>query len=235
MDKIRSGFTLIEILIVVTILSVVSITAFTTLGKQRTKAEDLSMKTDLTRLKTAFEEYYNDHNCYPPEEWFADASNITGDELRPYLSQIPLNKKTDQPYVLEKDQTGCNWFKIYTTLNNPDDPQAVLLRTLDPLTGSTLGNFGVSSSNTVVSIFYDPDNTTTPTPTPTSTPTPSPTPTSTPTPTPSMDPANHYYCSNIGNCSYFDNTRFNCTPSYVGTNCNGGINICSTAGSCTPL
>lgn len=222
MFKNKTGFTLIEILVVVSILSILSVTGFLTLTRQSTKAQDTTMKTDLNRLKIAFEDYYNDHNCYPPAEWFEDASNITGDELKPYLSQIPLNKKTAQPYLLEKDTTGCSWFKIYTTLNNPDDPQAVLLRTTDPLIGSTLGNFGVSSSNVVVSILYNPAGSSTPTPT------------ATPTPTPSSNPANQYYCSGVNNCSFFDNTQFNCNPSYSDPNCTGS-NTCASAGSCTQL
>jgi prepilin-type N-terminal cleavage/methylation domain-containing protein len=213
--KNRFGFTLIEVLIVVSILAILSVTGFVTLSKQRTKAEDSTMKTDLNRLKTAFEEYYNDNNCYPPAEWFEDASAIQGDELQPYLNQIPLNKKTDQPYVLEKDSSGCSWFKIYTTLNNGDDPQAVLLRTFDPDLGSTLGNYGVSSSNTRVSIFYEGP--------------------ASPTPTPTAGPNNTYYCSGINNCSSFDPDSYSCTPSYSGPNCDGGANICTSVGSCTEL
>jgi prepilin-type N-terminal cleavage/methylation domain-containing protein len=211
--KNRLGFTLIEVLIVVGILSILSITGFLTLSKQRTKAEDSTMKTDLNRLKTAFEEYYNDNNCYPPAEWFEADSAITGNELSPYLNKIPFNKKTDEPYIVEKDTTGCSWFKIYTTLNNGDDPQAVMLRTFDPELGSTLGNYGVSSSNTRVSIFYSPTS----------------------SPEPSPGPDSTYYCSGINNCSSFDPSQLSCSPSYSDPNCDGGPNLCSSVGSCTEL
>lgn len=202
MQKKYQGFTLIEVLIVVTIVALLSVTALVTLSKQRTKAEDAGMKTDLARLKIAFEDYYNDHNCYPP---------TAGEELKPYLDKIPFNKKTGSPYILEKDTTGCGWFKIYTTLSNQNDPQAVGLRTTDPSLGSTLGNYGVSSANTVVSIFYNPGGSTIPT------------------------PSNHYYCSGTagtGGCTSFDTTRFTCSPSYSDPNCGGG---CTIAGSCSPI
>lgn len=199
----KSGFTLIEVLIVVSIMAILSVTLMVSVSKQRTKAEDVSMKSDLSQLKVAFEDYYNDHNCYPPSANYVDA-------LTPYLKQMLINKKTNEPYVLEKDTTGCKWFKIYTTLNNTDDPDSVKLRTTDPLVGSTLGNYGVSSSNVIISIYYNPTSSTTPTPTPT--------PTSTPIPT--------YYCQGVGNCSSIP-AGLTCSPSYSDPNCTGS-NMCAT-------
>jgi prepilin-type N-terminal cleavage/methylation domain-containing protein len=192
----KSGFTLIEVLVTVAILAILSITTIVAFSAQRNKASDVAMKNDLSRLKTAFEDYYNDHNCYPPVEWFG--SGTTGYELKPYLDKIPFNKQTALPYVLEKDSTGCRWFKLYTTLKNADDPQAVLLRTSNPSLGSTLGNYGVSSANTTVSIFYDP----------------------------STSPAGTYYCQGIGNCSQIP-SGMTCNPAYTDPNC-GNSSGCAT-------
>ena len=206
---IKKGFTLIEVLIVITILALLSMGALFSVSKQRIKAEDASMKSDLNRLKIAFEDYYNDHNCYPPEIWFDGQEDAGSTVFQPYLSTLPYNKKTHLPYILEKDTTGCSWFKIYTTLNNEDDPQAVELRTTDPALGSTLGNYGVSSSNVFVSIFYNP--------------------TASPTPTPTPTPA--YYCQGIGNCSSIP-TGLTCSPSYGDPSC-GNTNLCaSTISTC---
>ena len=210
----KSGFTLIELLVVVALLAIVSVTAIVSVVGGRGKAEDSSMKSDLDRLKIAFEDYYNDHNCYPPPTWFDSSSNPTGSELRPYLDKIPFNKKTGHPYVLETDTTGCSWFKLYTTLNNADDPQAVVLRTTSPATGSTKGNYGVSSSNTIVSIYYSPTNSTAPSS----------------TPSPSSLPASHYYCSGVHNCTELGVGQ-TCTPSYANANCTGSGG-CASIGIC---
>jgi prepilin-type N-terminal cleavage/methylation domain-containing protein len=197
---IKKGFTMIEVLIVVAILAILSVTGIVTLSKQRTKAEDVAMKTDLDRLKVAFEDYYNDHNCYPPPDWFDGPEDAGSELLRPYLSKMLYNKKTDLPYVLEKDSTGCRWFKLYTTLNNAEDPQAVILRTTDLTVGSTLGNYGVSSSNTTVRIYYNP--------------------------TGPSSPPNRYYCQGPGNCSQIPG-GVTCTPSYSDPSC-GATNLCAT-------
>lgn len=210
-STIYKGFTLIEVLIVISILAILATSVFVSLSKQRIKAEDVKMKSDLDRLKIAFEDYYSDHNCYPPPTWFDDPSDAGSQVLKPYLNQLPFNKKTNLPYILEKDTTGCRWFKLYTTLNNADDPQAVLLRTADPAVGSTLGNYGVSSSNVFVSIFYN-----------------SP---SSPTPTPTSNPSNTYYCQGIGNCSSIPSGQ-TCSPSYSDPSC-GNSNLCaSTVSTC---
>lgn len=208
------GFTLIEIIVVVCILALLSATTLFAVSRQKSKAQDVAMKTDLGRLKTAFEDYYDDHNCYPPADWFDDAQDINSQVFAPYLNRMLYNQKTRLPYVLEKDTTGCRWFKLYTTLNNPDDPQAVILRTLDPSLGSTLGNYGVSSGNTSVSIYYNP--------------------TTSASPTPSSNPGNGYYCSGVGNCSSFDNSTSTCSPSYSDPSCTGS-NTCANIGSCHSL
>ncbi|MFH2085296.1 MAG: type II secretion system protein [bacterium] len=217
MKIIRHAFSLIEIMIVVGIIAILLVGTLLTVRVQRSKAEDTTMKTDLSRLKIAFEDYYNDHNCYPPADWFNGPEDVNSTVLQPYLKQMLYNRKTLLPYVLEKDPTGCSWFKIYTTLNNADDPQAVTLRS--PF-GSTLGNYGVSSTNTTVSIYYDSLSSSAPSPT------------TSPSPTPNPD--NIYYCSGIHNCSSFDNTRFDCTPNYADTECTGSNN-CASLGSCRSL
>jgi prepilin-type N-terminal cleavage/methylation domain-containing protein len=101
-STLKKGFTLIELLVVVAIVSLLTLTVIFTFGSQRTKAEDSQMKTDLNRLKTAFEDYYNDHNCYPPSDWFNGPEDAGSENLKPYLNQMLYNKKTDLPYVLSQ-------------------------------------------------------------------------------------------------------------------------------------
>jgi len=215
--KTHLGFSLIELLIVVATLAILILAVLTGLSRQRDKADDAKMKSDLARLKIAFEDYYNDHNCYPPAEWFDNADDCGSNQLSPYLSAIPCNRKTGLPYVLETDSTTCKWFKFYTFLINSDDPQAVALRGDE--TSSTRGNYGISSDNTVVTIYYSPTASSTPTPTPTATP-------------PAIP--NSAWCSAVNNCSSFDPNLWSCTPSYpANTNC--GNSGCPTVGTCNPL
>ncbi|KKU46847.1 MAG: hypothetical protein UX62_C0005G0007 [Microgenomates group bacterium GW2011_GWA2_46_7] len=210
----KQGFTLIEILIVVSIIAILMLTLSFSITRQRDKADNARIKSDLSRLKIAFEDYYNDHNCYPPADWFDDSSDCGTPHLTPYLNQIPCDPHTGRPYPLEKDGACGTWFKLYGKLTNPTaDPQAVAQFSES---GSTLGNYGVSSSNTVVSVVFA-------------------TPTPTPTPAPSGTTQNTYsYCYNAANkdCNSFDPTVQNCTPYFINDDYCGG---CLANGSCTPL
>lgn len=152
--RMSHGFTLTEIMVVVGILVLIMMTVLVSMRKQRSKAEDARVKTDLELLKIAFENYYTDNNCYPPQTWF-DAPNDCGStNLQPYLSSIPCDKKTNRPYILEYAPTQCSGFRLYATLQNSDDP--AVQRLIDPA-GSTSGNYGVSSANTTVKVLLPTD------------------------------------------------------------------------------
>jgi len=140
---ISKAFTLIEVLVVVAILAILTLVAIVLLNGNRDKADDSRVKSDMDRLKIVFEDYFNDHNCYPPLEWFDNANDCGGDQLKPYLNAMPCNRKTGLPYTLRKDATGCTWFKLYGTITNSADPKYY------PFFEETtqLGTYAVSSSN----------------------------------------------------------------------------------------
>ncbi len=205
MEK-KKGFTLIELLIVVTILAILVVMAISMVGRNRDKAVDAKVKSDLSRLKIAFEDYYGDHNCYPPPEWFDGSEDCGSGVLSPYLNSLACNPKTDLPYAYTTDATGCVWFKLYGILNVATDEQALSA----PLTiNSYLYNYGVSSGNVSLGArgggALPPNH-------------------------------DYYWCSNIGNCTSFDSTQFTCTPYYTDNpNCDGGPTPCQSVGSCTQL
>jgi len=213
---LKRAFTLIEILIVTAIIGILSIALVFSFLHQRDKATNARIKSDLSRLKTAFEDYYNDNNCYPPSTLFDDETDCGSSALSPYLASIPCSPRSNMPYALETDVTGCGWYKLYGELIDPaNDPQAVAQYSASA--NPTLGNYGVSSSNTTVSVNFP----------------------LTSSPTSSTAPTNSYYCSSgpitpggNGNCTSFNPTVENCTPNYSDPDCGG--THCPTAGTCTP-
>lgn len=239
---IKKAFTLIEVLIVVSILAILGTLSLFSFNQQRARAKDIKAKSDLNNLKIAFENYYNDHSCYPPNSWFDSVDDCNSTKLSPYLNFIPCDQNTGLPYPLETDDTTCKWFKLYATFSLPSrDEQAVAQQSL---TGSTKGNYGVSSSNVNVSVYYLPPVASilpSPTSTPSSpVPTPSPSPSATPTIAPSSTPLppthDYYWCSNLGNCTSFDPQIETCTPTYVDNpNCDNLATKCAHVGTCTRL
>lgn len=221
------GFTLIEVLIVISILALLAMGVFFSVSRQRMKADDARAKADLALLKIAFENYYNDHGCYPPADWFDSQDDCGSNKLMPYLNTIPCDHNTGLPYVLETDATACVWFKLYATFDLPgSDEQALAQRSA---TGSKKGSYGVSSSNVTVTVYSDP-NTSSPISSPT------PTPTSTPTPPPTPSPV-RYFCLFAGpgngipgNCNTLSPGQ-TCTPTYSDPNC-GADHCAGTTSTC---
>lgn len=214
---LKSGFTLTELLVSVAILAILVIIALSMVKTNRDKADDAKTKSELIRLRVAFEDYYGDHNCYPPAEFFDSADDCGSNNLAPYLGSLPCDRHTGLPYVLETDPTGCNWFKLYTNLRTSEsDPAAQALCATD---GSQLGNYVVSSSNVAATVYCEN--------------VPSSAPAATP---PTQLPAGHnyYYCSALNNCTSFDPSIETCTPYYTDNpNCGGTVSSkCQTVGSC---
>jgi prepilin-type N-terminal cleavage/methylation domain-containing protein len=215
--KIKSGFTLIEVLIVVAILAILTIAVLTSLSGQRQRAEDAKIKADLNRLQIAFEDYYNDHNCYPPTTWFDGPEDCGSSVFQPYLSSIVCNSHTGLPYTVTVDSTGCKWFQLSAQLS---------IAEIEP--GCTGNNCPTTTVHKVASGNVDPYASSAPTPTPSASLHPS--------PSPSSGGVKHYYyyCSNLLNCTRYDETKTSCTPSYLdNADCDG--QHCASIGSCTAL
>ncbi len=115
------AFTLIEILVVVTIIALLLILGFWAATKQISKSRDARRKADINRIQVAVEEYEKDHNCYPPPNLVVC---VPGTGLQPYLKQIPCDPRTGASYLYDYDpSTACSkWYRIYARLENTSDP-----------------------------------------------------------------------------------------------------------------
>jgi len=164
--NLKSGFTLVELLVVMAILGILTVI---TLGNFRTsqiKARDAQRKSDLRQISNALEAYYNDHAGYPggnssgkmlacgcegtggddPCDWdedpgqreFCDANNTV------YMTKVPGDPLSDPSHSYCYKSNG-NYFQLYAKLENEKDPEAKLDASWC-LSGETY-NFGISSSN----------------------------------------------------------------------------------------
>lgn len=94
--KKQNGLTLIEILIVIALLLLILLALFKVFRVDINRTKDAQRKSDLRDIKLAFEDYYNDHQAYPPEEYLLDCG---GDSLEPYLKAVPCDPDTGNPYL----------------------------------------------------------------------------------------------------------------------------------------
>lgn len=114
----RQGFTLAEVLLVMTIIIILLIIVALNIKGQVGHASDARRKTDLTLLQTAFEGYKNDHDGYPD----AGAINTCGDtNLAPYIATIPCDPQSRAPYgYFPSAATGG--YRLCTVLTDTTDP-----------------------------------------------------------------------------------------------------------------
>lgn len=186
------GFTLSEILLVVTIIAVLAVVAILSYQRQVIRGYDSKRKTDFSKLRTIFEDYYNDHNEYPGMgDWYVNYATKCVDGsgiqfLAPYLQgqNIPCDPVTNKPYLYltinqngEIDPSVRSQYKLFAALGNLQDPDIPGSGcSPDPYKGcgyvesdcdycSPKYNYGISMGTTIANPTFD-FNAPPPTPTP---------------------------------------------------------------------
>lgn len=115
----KKGFTLVELLIVVSIIAILIVIAIAIYRSQVAKARDARRKADMARIKVAVEEYEKDHNCYPP---YVQCGIVPAQPIYPYLNNVPCDPITNSSYFYEIPGMTCNsWYRLYTKLDYSQD------------------------------------------------------------------------------------------------------------------
>lgn len=161
----NKGFTLIELIIVIGIISVLSVGALTVLDpvSQFQKANDVRRKSDLAQIQRGLEVYYEDNGKYPPKYTSTDyrikALNGSvvnwGSSWQPYMDVIPKDPDSSKKYTYFSSSDGQSYF-IYASLDRVSDPdscnggQACESLSSNGIAENTCGDtctYGVSSPN----------------------------------------------------------------------------------------
>jgi len=163
--KDRAGFTLIEVLVVVLIISILSGVALSLLnsGGYRQKARDSQRVADLRKIQTSLELYFQDFRRYPSSTSFSDISTSLVSALVPnYISSLPVDPTysagTSQPC---SDFGSSSFYYAYRT--SASDDRYVLLARMETATASTslcssLSNWGSLGCASAPSVCYGVQN-----------------------------------------------------------------------------
>lgn len=115
----KHGLTLVEVMIVSSILIFLVILTTAFLRLQTLKSYDSRRKAEIKRIAIAAEEYEKDHNCYPLPSLMVCKP---GTGLDPYLGKIPCDPLNGSSYIYEHEDSSCpKWFKLYSILDNESD------------------------------------------------------------------------------------------------------------------
>ena len=114
MKATRSGFTLVEILIVVVILGILAAIVIPQFTEASTEAKLSSLCTDLQTLRSQIELYKIQHNDTPPtvadfvRQMTAqtDIFGAVGTDYGPYMQKIPINQFNNDDTLSEDGTIG---------------------------------------------------------------------------------------------------------------------------------
>lgn len=171
-SKIQSGFTLVELIVVIAIVGIMGGMVITILNPiaQLQKGADTKRKSDLAQISKALESYYSDHGKYPSTNASYELVVIPagsndpialswGSTWEPYMDVLPKDAAVSKKYIYYTPTTGSGAFQsyyLYASLERgTKDPQACTGATGCPNvpsgvtcgTSTDLCNYGVTSSN----------------------------------------------------------------------------------------
>lgn len=120
--KGKKGFTLTELLIVITLISFLILIVILLARRNLLKGNDARRKGDIKTIQVAVEEYEKDNDCYPLPQL---VTCEPGTGLEPYIPRIPCDPVTKSSYYYDYEDTSCpSWYRIYANLENENDSAA---------------------------------------------------------------------------------------------------------------
>lgn len=138
--KKESGFTLLELLIVIVIIGILALLIIPNISSAPKKARDTQRKTDLRATQKALEEYFVSNQAYPT---VATATVITtaltdlsAGAAAP-LKTIPSDPKNVSPYQYLYTSTDGQTYTLTACLENASDSTSSTVTAVSPCTTKT--------------------------------------------------------------------------------------------------
>lgn len=167
-QKNRQGFTLVELLVVISIIGVLSGILFVNFSGVRERGRDTSRKNDMRQTKTALRLYYNDYQTYPdntnPGFQIIGCDGPSGPATCSWgntwtrnnsqymvLNTDPLNTGYNVYRYLKL--TGGEGFQLCTVLENASDTQAADSRRLCGVSDISQAPCGITTSSIFNNIY----------------------------------------------------------------------------------
>ena len=104
---LKKGFTLIELLVVITIIGILATGGVTVYTGQMKKARDSVRISDIKKLQTGFESFYQDISEYPIAAKFA--ANANGLDVLDYVPSLPQDSRNNTAGCVGTGAVMCGY------------------------------------------------------------------------------------------------------------------------------
>lgn len=146
----KRGFTLMEILVVISLLAILATIVVNSYLSTLKKGRDSRRKQDIEQIARALELYYADNNVYPDSlVWGEPLVNTTVVPTKMYMKRLPEDpaKTTSLNYVYQTDDTG-SYYQLYVCLENDQDVAYLDYTAVNCGVGcNNQCNYGIASPN----------------------------------------------------------------------------------------
>lgn len=102
----KKGFSLVELLVVITIIAVLSVVAYSAVGGQTGKARNSRRQQDLSTIQSSLEIFYIENNNKYPDQLDDGASGSANDLVPKYMPKMALDPATNAKYDYETNATN---------------------------------------------------------------------------------------------------------------------------------
>lgn len=125
----RKGFTLIELMAVVTILAILSLIVIPIVDKNLKKSKDEMYKIQIENIRLAAKGFFSDHTDKKPVNNISCSISLTNLVEYGYISSDIVNPRTGEPfdeYYVQIKNIGTNNRDVYAYYVCPDDDECEL-------------------------------------------------------------------------------------------------------------
>lgn len=106
----KKGFSLIEIIVAIVIISIMAAIAAFNLSGSRQRADEARIQNDMEVIALAEEKYYADHSAWSEADNPITRANVAGycTTMKEYISRCPQIPNADGAYTITRDKLNFN-------------------------------------------------------------------------------------------------------------------------------